>query len=107
MKCVALAGRQPVYELAAADLVVRDLSQLSFVNLKKLFATEETVSRQVQQGRELLCGVVADSCCLCLLRLGDGRWVQMAASACCGLGVGRVLPLCAGLLMCTLRSGGG
>lgn len=36
MKCVALAGRQPVYELAAADLVVRDLSQLSFVNLKKL-----------------------------------------------------------------------
>lgn len=25
MKCVALAGRQPVYELSAADLVVRDL----------------------------------------------------------------------------------
>ncbi|EFN55532.1 hypothetical protein CHLNCDRAFT_23377, partial [Chlorella variabilis] len=44
MKCVALAGRQPVYELGAADLVVRDLSQLSFVNLKRLFAAEETVS---------------------------------------------------------------
>ena len=53
MKCVALAGRQPVYELAAADLVVRDLAQLSFVNLKQLFATEETVSRQVR-GHHLL-----------------------------------------------------
>lgn len=52
MKCVALAGRQPVYELAAADLVVRDLSQLSFVNLKKLFATEETVSRQSEELEE-------------------------------------------------------
>lgn len=49
MKCVALAGRQPVYELAAADLVVRDLSQLSFVNLKQLFAAEEYVSRQVRR----------------------------------------------------------
>ncbi len=47
MKCVALAGRQPVYELAAADLVVRDLSQLSFVNLKQLFAAEELTARQV------------------------------------------------------------
>lgn len=48
MKCVALAGRQPVYELSAADLVVRDLSQLSFINLKQLFAAEETVARQVR-----------------------------------------------------------
>lgn len=46
MKCVALAGRQPVYELGAADLVVRDLSQLSFVNLKQLFAAEERVAGQ-------------------------------------------------------------
>lgn len=46
MKCVALAGRHPVYELSAADLVVRDLSQLSFVNLKKLFAEEDRVSGQ-------------------------------------------------------------
>ena len=50
MKCVALAGRHPVYELAAADLVVRDLSQLSFVNLKRLFAQEQTVARQVCVG---------------------------------------------------------
>lgn len=48
MKCVALAGRQPVYELGAADLVVRDLSQLSFVNLKQLFAAEERVAGQVR-----------------------------------------------------------
>jgi len=47
MKCVALAGRHPVYELSAADLVVRDLSQLSFVNLKQLFAAEERVASQV------------------------------------------------------------
>ncbi len=51
MKCVALAGRQPVYELGAADLVVRDLSQLSFVNLKQLFAAEERVAGQVRRRR--------------------------------------------------------
>ncbi|KAL4538976.1 hypothetical protein Ndes2526B_g02753 [Nannochloris sp. 'desiccata'] len=41
MKCVAVAGRNPVYELSAADLVVRSLEQLSFINLKQLFAMEE------------------------------------------------------------------
>lgn len=41
MKCVAVAGRHPVYELTAADLVVRSLSDLSFINLKQLFAMEE------------------------------------------------------------------
>jgi 5-amino-6-(5-phospho-D-ribitylamino)uracil phosphatase len=41
MKCVALAGRHPAYELTAADLVVRSLGELSFVNLKKLFAVED------------------------------------------------------------------
>lgn len=51
MKCVALAGRHPVYELSAADLVVRDLSQLSFVNLKRLFAAEETVALRVSKQR--------------------------------------------------------
>jgi hypothetical protein len=43
MKCVAVAGQQPVYELTAADLVVRSLSELTFLNLKKLFSMEETV----------------------------------------------------------------
>jgi len=36
-----VAGRHPVYELTAADLVVRQLSDLSFVNLKQLFRNEE------------------------------------------------------------------
>jgi hypothetical protein len=59
MKCVALAGRQPVYELGAADLVVRDLSQLSFVNLKQLFAREEMVAAQVGCHLAVLCAPVA------------------------------------------------
>jgi hypothetical protein len=40
MKAVAVANRHAVYELSAADLVVRQLDELSIVNLKKLFATE-------------------------------------------------------------------
>ena len=46
MQCVALAGRHPVYELTAADLVVRDLGDLTFLNLKKLFAAEDLVSTE-------------------------------------------------------------
>ena len=41
MAAVVVAGRHPVYELTAADLVVRQLSDLSFVNLKQLFRNEE------------------------------------------------------------------
>lgn len=41
MKCVATAGTLPPYELNAADLVVRRLDDLSFVNLKQLFREEE------------------------------------------------------------------
>lgn len=36
MKCVAVAGKHPVYELGAADLVVIDLDELSIVDLKNL-----------------------------------------------------------------------
>lgn len=36
MKCVAVASKQPVYELGAADLVVRRLDELSVVDLKNL-----------------------------------------------------------------------
>ncbi|KAL3700977.1 hypothetical protein R1sor_018999 [Riccia sorocarpa] len=36
MKCVAIAGKHPVYELGAADLVVRRLDDLSMVDLKNL-----------------------------------------------------------------------
>ncbi|KMZ74434.1 HAD-superfamily hydrolase subfamily IA, variant 3:Beta-phosphoglucomutasehydrolase [Zostera marina] len=44
MKCVAVASRHPLYELSAADLVVRHLSELSVVNLKKLAAIESPES---------------------------------------------------------------
>ncbi|KAK8507870.1 hypothetical protein V6N11_045921 [Hibiscus sabdariffa] len=36
MKCVAVAGKHPVYELGAADLVVNHLDELSIVDLKNL-----------------------------------------------------------------------
>eukprot|EP00897_Mesotaenium_endlicherianum_P000446 jgi/Mesen1/10401/ME000081S09790 len=36
MKCVAVVGKHPGYELNAADLVVRRLDDLSFVDLKNL-----------------------------------------------------------------------
>ncbi|ESQ38341.1 hypothetical protein EUTSA_v10028735mg [Eutrema salsugineum] len=40
MKCVAVASKHPMYELGAADLVVRRLDELSVVDLKKLAAIE-------------------------------------------------------------------
>lgn len=36
MKCVAVASKHPVYELSAADMVVRHLDELSIVDLKNL-----------------------------------------------------------------------
>ncbi|KAG0454129.1 hypothetical protein HPP92_025433 [Vanilla planifolia] len=40
MKCVAVASKHPLYELGAADLVVRKLNELSIVDLKNLAAVE-------------------------------------------------------------------
>lgn len=42
MKCVAVASKHPVYELGAADLVVRHLDELSVVDLKNLADIEST-----------------------------------------------------------------
>ncbi|KAI3787592.1 hypothetical protein L1987_42173 [Smallanthus sonchifolius] len=42
MKCVAVASKHPVYELTAADLVVRWLDELSVVDLKNLADIELT-----------------------------------------------------------------
>lgn len=36
MKCVAVAGKHPVFELGAADMVVRRLDDLPLVDLKNL-----------------------------------------------------------------------
>jgi len=54
MQCIALAGAggHPVYELSAADLVVRDLGDVSFLNMKKLFAQEQ--SRMASSGEPML-----------------------------------------------------
>lgn len=41
MQCIAVASRLRMYELSAADLVVRDLEQLNLQNLKQLFGVEE------------------------------------------------------------------
>jgi HAD superfamily hydrolase (TIGR01509 family) len=42
MKCVAIqSASKPAYELASADLVVRQLDELSLVNLKQLFRQED------------------------------------------------------------------
>lgn len=41
MKCVAVASKHRIYELGAADLVVRQLDELSVVDLKNLAAVEE------------------------------------------------------------------
>lgn len=40
MKCVAVASKHPVYELGAADMVVRSLDEISVVDLKNLADTE-------------------------------------------------------------------
>mmetsp|Transcript_24845 Transcript_24845/g.41532 ORF Transcript_24845/g.41532 Transcript_24845/m.41532 type:complete len:398 (+) Transcript_24845:276-1469(+) len=41
MKSIALSTNRPAYELASADLVVRQLDELSVVNLKQLFRMED------------------------------------------------------------------
>ena len=48
MAAVVVAGRHPVYELTAADLVIRQLDELSFVNLKQLFRNEELAALDVR-----------------------------------------------------------
>ena len=52
MKCVAAANTQPLYELNAADLVIKQLDELSFINLKQLFRQETFGSSQEQISEE-------------------------------------------------------
>ena len=65
MACVVVAGRNPLYELTAADLVVRQLEELSLVNLKQLFQQEDRVDPRVRLQLMLCCGLLA--CSLCIL----------------------------------------
>lgn len=49
MKSVIVTGGQPAWNFSGADLVVRNLSQLSFVNMKKLFGAEDLVEPQFDE----------------------------------------------------------
>lgn len=53
MKCVAVASKHPLYELGAADLVVRRLDELSIVDLKNLAAVESPESESSEAEVEL------------------------------------------------------
>lgn len=48
MAVVVVAGSKPVYELTAADLVVKDLGELRLINLQQLFRNEDLVVAQVR-----------------------------------------------------------
>lgn len=62
MACVVVAGRNPLYELTAADLVVKQLQELSFVNLKQLFGMEARVDPRVSWGCHS--EIAVRGCCL-------------------------------------------
>ena len=49
MRCVAVASRLKMYELTAADLVVKDLEALTLQNLKQLFQLEEGRQPMLQE----------------------------------------------------------
>jgi beta-phosphoglucomutase-like phosphatase (HAD superfamily) len=49
MKSVIVTGNQPAWNFSGADLVVRNLSALSFVNMKKLFGNEDLVEPHLEQ----------------------------------------------------------
>jgi len=52
MQCVVVAGQQPLYEFRAADLVVKQLDEVAFINLKQLFREEEGVEPQLELEEE-------------------------------------------------------
>ncbi|KAL6979584.1 5-amino-6-(5-phospho-D-ribitylamino)uracil phosphatase, chloroplastic [Sarracenia purpurea var. burkii] len=53
MKCVAVASKHPVYELGAADFVVRHLDELSVVDLKNLADIESVEFGSVEPELEM------------------------------------------------------
>lgn len=53
MKSVIVTGpNQPAWNFSGADLVVRSLSSLSFVNMKSLFGNEDLVESQFEMEEE-------------------------------------------------------
>jgi 5-amino-6-(5-phospho-D-ribitylamino)uracil phosphatase len=55
MKSVIVSGSRPMYDFNGADLVVKRLDQLSFMNLKNLFSSEDLVGPQVRPCHRRLC----------------------------------------------------
>ena len=62
MAAVVVAGRKPLYEMGAADLVVKQLDELSFKGLKKLFDMEGLVEPQVRAGYSICLGKAVLAC---------------------------------------------
>lgn len=80
MQCVVVAGRHPVYELTAADLVVRQLDELSFINLKQLFRMESMVASQV--GEPLIFVIVSSPLAARFARLYRPNSLWRTCGAC-------------------------
>ncbi|MEW5317049.1 MAG: hypothetical protein WDW38_008380 [Sanguina aurantia] len=53
MKCIVVSGLQPIFNFGSADLVVRHLTDLKFVNMKNLFSNEELVSSEGEPELEM------------------------------------------------------
>ena len=52
MKCIVAAGSTPLYELSSADMAIKSLEELSFVNLKRLFSGEEGIMFEEEEEME-------------------------------------------------------
>lgn len=74
MKCVAVASKHPLYELGAADLVVRHLDELSVVDLKNLADTELAEFGSSELELEMEEEVESDSDRSSLAAVDDNFW---------------------------------
>jgi 5-amino-6-(5-phospho-D-ribitylamino)uracil phosphatase len=74
MQCVAIASVRRVFELSSADLVTRNLDELSLQNLKQLFRLEEGVEPTLQT--ELEPEVPVDTAATALAVFDDERYLN-------------------------------
>ncbi|KAL2517112.1 Haloacid dehalogenase-like hydrolase (HAD) superfamily protein [Abeliophyllum distichum] len=74
MKCVAVASKHPVYELGAADLVVRHLDELTVVDLKNLADIESAEFGSGEPELEMELEEEADQYPSSSVGVDDGFW---------------------------------
>ncbi|KAL2544119.1 Haloacid dehalogenase-like hydrolase (HAD) superfamily protein [Forsythia ovata] len=74
MKCVAVASKHPVYELGAADLVVRHLDELTVVDLKNLADIESAEFGSGEPELEMEMEEEADRYPSSSVGVDDGFW---------------------------------